>query len=147
MPHADITAHLHKTFPLAHYMQIAVTTWNHNTLALSAPLAPNINHTDTAFGGSISALAILAGYTLLHLALEDRKIPSRILIQKSATDFLRPIETALTATASLPAAEPLAEFLAALVKKRKGRITLTSEVLTQKTPAATHTGLYVAILY
>jgi thioesterase domain-containing protein len=142
-----LTAYLHEEFPLTRAMQVAVAAWDHQTLTLKAPLAPNINHAETAFGGSISTLGILAGYTLLHHALEDRSISNRILIQKSSTDFFLPIDTNMTITATLPAANVVEEFLTTLQKKRRARITLTSEIRTNQTPAATHTGLYVAILY
>jgi thioesterase domain-containing protein len=147
MPLPQLTAYLHEEFPLTRAMQVSVAAWDHQTLTLKAPLAPNINHAETAFGGSISTLGILAGYTLLHLALEDQKISNRILIQKSSTDFLLPIDTAMTAVATLPAASSLEEFLTTLRKKRRARITLTSEIRANQTPAATHTGLYVAMLY
>lgn len=143
---ADITALLHKDLPLTRAMGVQLTQWNGATVALTAPLAPNHNHTDTAFGGSISSLSILAGYTLLFLLLRDRGVHAHLLIQKSTTDFLRPIDTELTATADLPAASLVEDFFAMLAQKRRARLTVESRILAQGALAATHTGLYVAIL-
>ena len=40
-----------------------------DTVVIEAPLAPNINHRKTVFGGSASALGILAAWSLVHLRL------------------------------------------------------------------------------
>jgi thioesterase domain-containing protein len=142
---SEITKLLHKELPLTHAMGVQLTAWDGISVELTAPLEPNVNHTATAFGGSIASLAILAGYTALFLVLRDRSIPAHLLIQKSAIDFLRPIDTALIATASLPAASELDVFLATLQQKRRSRLTMESRILAKDTLAATHTGLYVAI--
>ena len=144
---AELTAGLQGKIPMARQMGIEVVRWDHRSVTLGAPLAPNINHTETAFGGSISSLAILAGYALLDLAIKDRGISTRVLIQKSATDFRRPIDGPMTATAGLPGEEAVAEFVATLEKKRKARMTVESQVLCGQAVAAVHVGVYVAIVY
>jgi thioesterase domain-containing protein len=128
-------------------MQLTVTAWDGATVALHAPLAPNQNHADTAFGGSISTAGIMAGFCLLHLLFNDRGISTRVLIQKSSTEFLRPIDADLISTATLPAPEKLEEFLATIRRKRRCRIELPSEVRSNHALCATHTGLFVAMLY
>jgi len=143
----DITAHLHEQIPLTQAMGLAVTSWDGVTVTLTAPLAPNQNHADTAFGGSISTLGIMAGFCLLTLLFKDRNISTRVLIQKSTTDFLRPIDGDLIATATLPPANDLADFLTTIQRKRRARIELTSEVSSRGLVAARHTGLFVALLY
>ncbi len=143
---AEITALLHADLPLTKAMRVEVTRWDGRAVRLAAPLAPNVNHTATAFGGSISALSILTGYTLVYLLLRDRGIAAHLLIQKSTTDFLRPIDTDLISTATLPAESDVEEFLAALKHKRRGRLTIESSVFANETLAATHSGVFVAIL-
>ncbi|MGN6369567.1 MAG: YiiD C-terminal domain-containing protein [Phycisphaerae bacterium] len=142
---AEITALLHQELPLTRAMGVQLSAWDGATVQLTAPLEPNVNHTATAFGGSIASLAILAGYTALFLLLRDRAIPAHLLIQKTAIDFLRPINSSLTATATLPPPTELDPFLLTLQQKRRGRITVESRILSEDTLAATHAGLYVAI--
>jgi thioesterase domain-containing protein len=144
---SDINDYLHQELPLTRHMGITAAAWDQQTLTLHAPLEPNINHADTAFGGSISTLGILAGYMLLFLMLQDRKISNRILIQKSSTDYLRPIDGPMTATASLSQVKELDEFLAMLQKRRRARMTLDSQIFTGPALSATHSGLYIAMLY
>ena len=145
MPHAHFTSHLHEQFPLAKYMQVEVASWDSQTLRLTAPLAPNVNHSDTAFGGSISTLGILAGYMLVYILLKERGISNRILIQHSATDFRRPIDADLAATATVPPL--LDEFLSGLQRKRRARLSVDACILSHQSPAALHTGVYLAFLY
>lgn len=147
MTPADATAHLHTEIPLTRAMQLTVTSWDGRTVTLLAPLAPNQNHADTAFGGSISTAGIMAGFVLLHLLFNDRDISTRVLIQKSSTDFLRPIDTDFISTASAPPPEKLEEFLGTIRRKRRSRIELASEVRSNNALCATHTGLFVAMLY
>ncbi len=144
---AAVTAYLHDEIPLTRAMGLAVAAWDGRTVTLTAPLAPNQNHADTAFGGSISALGIMAGYCLVYLLLGERRISNRLLIQKSSIDYLRPIDAGMTATATAPEPAALEEFLSTLQTKRRARLTLPSQIHTQRLLAATHTGLYVAMLY
>lgn len=144
---ADFTAFLNSEIPLTRAMGMTVTAWDGRAVTLAAPLGPNQNHSDTGFGGAISTMGIMAGYSLLHLLLEERKISNRLLIQKSATDYLRPIDSDFTATACLPEPAALAEFLETLQRRRRARLTLGSQVHCNRLLAATHSGLYVAMLY
>ena len=144
---AQVTEHLHAEIPLTRAMQLTVTTWDGTTVNLHAPLAPNQNHADTAFGGSISTAGIMAGFCLLYLLFNDRNISTRILIQKSATEYLRPIDGDFASSASAPPPDKLEEFLTTVQRKRRCRIEIASQVTSRHMLAATHTGLFVAMLY
>ena len=142
---SEVTAYLHGEIPITRAMGITVAAWNGTAVTLAAPLEPNLNHADTAFGGSIATLGILAGYSLLHLVFLERKISTRILIQKSETEYLRPIDGAMEAMAALPEATALEEFLNTIARKRRARMEIESRVLCRKAVAATHRGLFVAM--
>ncbi|MCL2640892.1 MAG: thioesterase domain-containing protein [Phycisphaerales bacterium] len=139
-----LTAWLHGELPLTKAMGVEVAAWDGKNITVVAPLEPNLNHTETAFGGSISSLGILAGWALLSLLLKEQGVSCRVLIQKSSTDFLRPIDTEITATASLSEKEA-EELVESMKKKRRGKLTLDSQVLSRKTVAAKHVGTYVMI--
>lgn len=52
--------YLHDHIPLSKAMQVSVLEASQERVILMAPLAPNINHTESVFGGSASAVATLA---------------------------------------------------------------------------------------
>jgi thioesterase domain-containing protein len=142
---AAVNAFLHGEIPLTRAMGMAVTAWDGQAVTLTAPLEPNLNHADTAFGGSIASMGIMAGYCLAYLILAERKISNRLLIQQSSVEFLRPIDGEMTARACVPA--DVAAFVELLEKKRRARLTLTAAVSCKGLLAARHTGVYVAMVY
>jgi thioesterase domain-containing protein len=144
---SEVTAYLHGEIPITRAMGIEVIAWDGTTVSLAAPLAPNQNHADTAFGGSIATLGILAGYSLLHVVFLERKLSTRILIQKSETEYMRPIDEAMTATAAIASPVALEELLETMRRKRRARMEIESKVICRKMLAATHRGLFVAMKY
>ena len=56
----QLEEYLRERIPLSRAMAVEVRAADATGVELYAPLAPNINHRDTVFGGSASAVAILA---------------------------------------------------------------------------------------
>ena len=63
MSPAQLERYLHEQIPLSKTMQVGCISVTQESVVLRAPLAPNINHHATLFGGSASALAILVAIT------------------------------------------------------------------------------------
>ena len=83
-------------------MQVTVLEASLQQVVLTAPLAPNINHRETVFGDSASAVAILAAWSMLHLGLTAEGLGSRLVIQRNTMDYLMPIDGSFTAVALAP---------------------------------------------
>ena len=96
----ETEAFLHTQIPLTRAMAMEVESWDGRKLILRAPLEPNHNHLGTAFGGSLSALATLAGYSLLWLLLGDRE--AHIVIRDSSIRFRHPVRGMLRAFCQRP---------------------------------------------
>jgi thioesterase domain-containing protein len=118
----DLEAYLHEHIPLSKAMQVSVVEASPERVVLSAPLAPNINHRETVFGGSASAVAILACWSLLHLRLGGAGLVSRLVIQRNTMNYALPIAGAFTATAALPSPDGWASFVRTLERKGRARI-------------------------
>ena len=142
----SLTAYLHAEIPLAAAMKLSVATIDAGGISLRAPLDANINHHDTAFGGSIATLGILTGWSMLHIALLDEQIDARIVIQQSSVTYYRPITTDLEASCPRPDAPGWKLFMETLRRSKTARIPLRSEFYCLGKIAATHDGLYVATL-
>jgi thioesterase domain-containing protein len=66
----ELAQYLHEHIPLSRAMGVEVVEATWDGVSLRAPLAPNINHRETVFGGSASAVAILAAWALLYVRLQ-----------------------------------------------------------------------------
>ena len=91
-------------------------------MTLFAPLAPNINHCDTVFRGSASAVAILAAWSVVRVRMLAEGLAGRIVIRRNSMSYERPMAAGFTATAHAPHATEWARLRAALARGRPGRV-------------------------
>ena len=139
----EVTAYLHEHIPITRAMQLEVMPPEPDRLRLLARLKPNLNHQETAFGGSIASLGILAGWTLIHLRLHSSERRYKIVIHKSEIEFQCPIEADFEGACLFPE-EPVWEtFLASLQRKGRARIELNPQVMVNGKVAATIKGNFV----
>ena len=122
MDRLDVEKYLHAHIPLSRAMAVAVQAATPVCVRLSAPLAPNINHRETVFGGSASAVAILAAWTLLYVRLESENIIARVVIQKNTMHYEVPITAAFIAEATIDPTEAWAKFIVTLQRRKRARI-------------------------
>lgn len=141
----ELNDYLHRQIPVSRAMQVVVEQAGLDRVVLRAPLEPNLNHRHTAFGGSIAALATLAAWALLHLRLKSQGLAPRLVIQRNAMSYERPIDAAFIATAEF--ADDLAwqRFLAVLHRKRRARISVIAQVRCDGELAARFEGDFVAL--
>jgi thioesterase domain-containing protein len=142
----DLERYLHEHIPLSRALAVRVEHLGPELARLSAPLAPNLNHRQTAFGGSVAALAILAGWSWLLGRLADRSPLPRLVIQEETVEYLAPIGAAFEAVCPAPAETAWRRFVRALDGRGRGRLELAAEVTCQGKVAAKFRGLYVAIV-
>jgi len=138
----QVESFLNGKIPLATAMGVRVVTLE--PLMIEAPVALNSNHLGTAFGGSINAVATLAGYALLWLALQDD--PSvHLVIAESSIRFLRPVRETIRAVCCPPEDSALTTMKSELAAHNRGRIYLRVRVEERGASAAEFEGLFVAI--
>ena len=140
----SITSYVYEQFPIAVHLGAKVEFYDGKQVIISSPLAPNRNHTNTAFGGSASALAILSGWTLLYLKLEEIGIKNRLVIQKSSFEFKEPINSDFKAVCIMPEEKIWDRFINTLKKHCRARITMYSTIKYDSGTGGFHKGVYVA---
>ncbi|MGC4043921.1 MAG: YiiD C-terminal domain-containing protein [Armatimonas sp.] len=145
MDAAWLETYLHEHIPLSAAMQARVTTLEPAGVTLEAPLAPNINHRETVFGGSIASLATLAAWSLVHTRLRSEGLESRVVVMSSQIDYHAPATGAFLARCDAPNDSDWALFTRTLSRRGRARLTLTSTVSSEGVLAATLTGTFVAI--
>ncbi len=123
-----------RDIPLSQAMGVQVLSWQERQLRLQFPLAPNINHQASMFGGSMYCAAVLAGWGWLHLALLEEGIDTtHIVVQSGQIDYPRPIvHEQIIALCDAPEERIWQRFLATYRKHGKARLQLVSRVLTEE---------------
>lgn len=142
----SVTSYLHQQMPLTKAMGLQVTQIDDDQTRLVAPLGPNLNHQQTAFGGSIAALGITAGWVYLHARLHrEGFIRPRLIIQKSQVEYLHPMAGDMEACCGLPEAGEWEAFISRLRQKGRARIHRPAQIQCEGRIGAIHHGTYVAI--
>ena len=107
--------------PLAGAMGVRIRRLDAQTLEVTAPLAPNRNHMGNAFGGSLQALATLAGWGVTLIASGDPDA-HHVVIRDARMRFLAPVFGELSAVATRPSADAVAAFHATLTARGRARL-------------------------
>jgi thioesterase domain-containing protein len=121
-----IQAYLYEHIPLSQAMQVSVVEASDFCVVLSAPLQPNINHRETVFGGSASALSILSAWTLINFRLKNECINARLVIQSNTMKYEKPIDRDFKAICTLEDSEAWLRFIAIFNKKKRSRLKIRS---------------------
>ena len=141
----ELERYLHEHIPLSRAMEVSVVAVEESSVVLKAPLAPNINHRETVFGGSASALAILAAWSLLHTRLLRADMASRLVIQRNTMEYESPIDGSFIARSSLENPEDWPQFIRMLARKGKARISVLSVLEHAEQRAGRLIGEFVAL--
>jgi len=144
-PELEIEQYLHSHIPLSRAMGIRVRMATPGRVELAAPLAPNINHHETLFGGSGSAVATLSAWTLVHVGLLHSGIEAATVIQRNAMSYEEPIHGDFTAVCTLIDDSAWQRFIKTLERRGRARITLNAHLLFDGRQAASFEGDFVAI--
>lgn len=124
---AELEGTIHELIPLSVAMGVTVESFENDILMLSAPLAPNINHQMSAFGGSLSALSALAGWGMLQLQIGKMHMVGNTVVGRSEATFLRPVMKHLICRCSLPT--DFAVFQQKLLTRGKSSVSLMTEIV------------------
>ncbi len=142
----DLEAYLHEKIPLTKAMGIRVVETGPRQLVLEAPLAPNVNHLGSVFGGALHALPTLACYAALWSMLVEGGIDGHVVVKKSYAHYRQPVKGTFRATCERPPPGIAAEFMDDLRRHRKARMDLESIVPgANGKPAVEFHGSFVAL--
>lgn len=139
----DIETFLHGKIPVTKAMAVSVESYDDDRLVVTAPLDVNHNHLGTAFGGSLAAIATLAGYCLLWLELGDKD--AHIVIRSSKISYDRPVRGKIRAFCSRPGDQAMVRFRKSYEKTGKARIKLAVTIEEEDNVCVEFDGTYVAI--
>lgn len=128
----ELEAVLHRDIPLTREMGIRVIDWRQHRLRLHLPLAPNVNHKSTLFGGSLYCGAVLAGWGWLHLRLREAGIEDgHIVIQDGQISYPLPVRDDAIALCDAPAEAQWDKFVATYQRRGRARLVLHTRITAQ----------------
>jgi len=137
---------LHHEIPLSRAMQVMALDVSEHSVQLSAPLAPNLNHHATVFGGSSCAVAMLAAWSLLHVRLRVSLPSVSIVIQRQTMKYHRPILGTFSARALLADPAEWPQFVRLLTRRGRARIAVASTLDYAGAAAGHFSGDFVAFV-
>lgn len=140
-----VQRYLYQYIPLSAAMGVQVRIARLEHVKLAAPLAPNVNHTETVFGGSAAALATLSAWTLLHLRIEDARLDTRLVIQRSRMEYEKPIPGDFEAVCDFNDQPAWERFQATFARRGRARLTLAAYLMHQTHRVASFEGEFVAL--
>ena len=143
----DLEFFLHEKIPLSKAMSVHVAESGGQRLVLEAPLAANINHLGTAFGGSLHALPTLACYATVWTMMREAGVDGHVVVKRSEAKYLHPVKKRLRAVCTRPSRTVVEKFLTDLRRHKKARMELKAIVDgVDGKPAVDFHGTFVAFL-
>ncbi|MFK8028631.1 MAG: YiiD C-terminal domain-containing protein [Gammaproteobacteria bacterium] len=128
--------------PLVNAMQLELRK-DASDWYLTAPLEPNSNHMGTGFGGSLAAIATLAGWAQTYMLLTSPH-EADIVVASSQVKYLKPAVATLIGTTDMPTDAEIEKFLNRYEKSNRAGITLTSRIHSNDVEAVTLRAKFVA---
>lgn len=141
----ELLAYLQLHIPISEAMGISVLEAREELVRLQFPLEANINHRQTAFGGSASSAAILAAWSLLWVRLRSFDGQPRLVIRSNSMEYMQPISSDFVASTLPVESEDWDRFLNGLRRRGMGRIQVRAIVQTKENVCADFTGVFAAI--
>lgn len=145
MNERELEQYLYKHIPLSLMMQVSVNDVQNDSISLRAPLAPNINHANTVFGGSASVLAILSAWSLVYVQMRNLNIACSIVIQRNSMEYEKPIHGSFSAHSYITHPELLSLFMKTLSRRGKARIEVSSLIKHQDQIVGRFNGEFVVV--
>ena len=140
-----LTEFVQTHLPTARALRIRVADYDGQSLTLRAPLGPSVNDKQTAFGGSLYVVAVMAGWGMVYLRCREAGIDPNIVVVRGEIDYLAPVAEDIVAV-SMPAGEDdWARFFRDFEERGKARMALRVEVPRGAEAAVVFQGVYAIV--
>lgn len=134
---------LNENIPLSGSLGAVVESYDGHRLIIKTPLAPNVNHKQTAFGGSLYCSAVLSAWGLLYLKLIEASEEGQIVIFDGSIHYHKPVSGDYTAECELLSEEAWVKFLKVYRRMGKARLTIDSDIMFNNDLCVSFSGEFV----
>jgi thioesterase domain-containing protein len=114
--------------PITQFMGLDIESYDGDTLVLTAPLEPNINDKQTAFGGSLYNTAVMACGGMIYLKTQEKNIACNQVVTEGNIKYITPVNGRIRAICHAPSEEELISFFDHFERKGKARINLEAAI-------------------
>ena len=129
--------------PLVSALGASVTSYDGQTLMVDLPLAPNINHKNTAFGGSLYCAGVLSAWGLLYLKLLEAEEEGVIVIFDGRVHYHKPVTGAFKSKCEFSDQAAWDKFIKIYRRMGKARLEIDSEIICGEQVCASFHGEFV----
>lgn len=135
---------LHNEIPLTKIMEIKIQNYTNQELITTASLGININDKGTAFGGSLSTITIISGWSLCWLISKELGFDSNnIVIIKNETSFRKPVTKDIVCHTKKPSLQEIQILKEKLLTKKSASIRIDSKIIEDGETCVDFVGFYV----
>ncbi len=131
--------------PITQFMEMDVESYDGNTLILHAPLDPNINDKQTAFGGSLYNASVMACWGMLYLKTLEANIVCNQVVTKGSIEYKAPVTGDIRAICHAPNQTDIDNLMAAFKHKGRARLSLQATIECSGKVAVEFEGTYAII--
>ena len=135
---------LYNDIPLTKIMEIKIQNYTNQELITTASLGINIDDKGTAFGGSLSTITIISGWSLSWLISKELGFDSNnIVIIKNETSFRRPVTKDIVCITKKPSKEEIEIVKQKLQIKKSASLKIQSQIIEDGEICVDFEGYYV----
>ena len=134
---------INENIPLTGALEAAVKSYDGQVLHIDMPLTPNVNHKNTAFGGSLYCAAVLSAWGLLYLKLLEAQEKGAIVIYDGRVQYHKPVTDNFTSVCKLSDQPAWEKFIKIYHRMGKARLKLHSDVLCDGEVCVSFSGEFV----
>lgn len=118
----QLQSYIRRHIPVAEFMQVSVRRADPDVVEVEAPLPPNLNVHGTLFGGSATAIALIAAWSLVFLRMRTSSLNGGLVVHRQNTTYHKPVAGAFTVQATFASDNAWGEFVESIGRRQRGRI-------------------------
>lgn len=134
----EIQLLIQSKIPITKQLDFKLVSWNGDEIVLSAPYEKNKNHHETIFGGSLAMSAIVSGYSMTFMALEDAlgnkwSNEYTLVIKDFSCSYLKPVSEDIRAVSKATSDSGVIDFVSCLKRNGKSRLQVETVIVDTET--------------
>lgn len=140
-----LTAFFHEHLPLIKHMELELESYDGQSLILTAPLEPNINDKQTAFGGSLYNVAVMTCWGMAFLKTQEYNIDCNQVVTRANIEYKSPVRGTIRAICKAPEQAVIDKFIGNYKARGKAKIDLAATITCGGKTAVNFEGQYAIL--